>query len=93
MKFEWDSDKAFQNVNKHGVTFAEAQSVFDDPLYLDYYDDDHSESEQRFIRKAHSIREHLLVVSYTDRDGIIRIISARKATRKEKLNYESEFNY
>jgi uncharacterized DUF497 family protein len=65
MKFEWDEEKAKANVSKHGVSFDEAKTVFDDPLYVDFFDPDHSDDEERYIIVGHSGRNRLLVVSYT----------------------------
>ena len=86
--FSWDNRKNSTNQKKHGVTFEEAQSVFFDENAIEYFDPDHSESEDRFLMLGHSYRLRVLVVSYTLRnDGTeIRIISARKATKKEQKN-------
>lgn len=88
IRFEWDPKKAAQNVTDHGVSFEEASSVFADPLARIFDDEDHSDKEQREIIIGHSIRERLLVVSFTERIGVLRIISARKATRNERKDYE-----
>ncbi len=88
MEFEWDEEKAEANLSKHGVSFDEARTVFDDPLYLDFYDPDHSEAEDRFIIVGQSQQRRLLIVSYTERRDKIRVISAREATRIEKDAYE-----
>jgi uncharacterized DUF497 family protein len=88
MEFEWDDDKAEDNERKHGVSFHEAETAFGDPLSLTGYDPDHSDVEDRFITMGTSIEGRLLVVSHTDRDDRIRIISARTATRKERRDYE-----
>ena len=89
MEFEWDSRKAESNVVKHGVTFTEAMTVFGDPLELAISDPDHSEDEFRFLSMGHSVLGKLLVVAYTEREGRIRIISAREAIRRERKLYES----
>jgi uncharacterized DUF497 family protein len=73
---------------KHGVAFPEAATVFGDPLAITYSDPDHSEDEDRFLTFGHSSEGHLLVVSHTDRGRRTRIISARRATRKERKLYE-----
>lgn len=88
MTFEWNSDKAQANLSKHRVSFDEAKTVFDDPLYIDFYDPDHSNNEERYILVGHSQQHRLLVVSYTERKNRIRLISARIATRMEKETYE-----
>lgn len=87
--FEWDSEKASSNVTKHGVTFDEASTVFADPLAVIFDDDDHSQDELREIIIGHSMLGRLLLVSFTERDKmVVRIISARKATRRERKNHE-----
>jgi len=88
MEFEWNRDKAEANLSKHGVSFDEAKTVFDDPLYIDFYDPDHADDEERYIIVGQSQQRRLLVVSYTERRDRIRLISAREATRMEKNAYE-----
>jgi uncharacterized protein len=88
MEFEWDPEKAAGNLAKHGVAFPEAATVFGDPLAITYSDPDHSEDDDRFLTFGHSSEGHLLVVSHTDRGRRTRIISARRATRKERKLYE-----
>jgi hypothetical protein len=90
LEFEWDDAKARKNATKHGVTFEEAQSVFGDRLSSTFPDPDHSLEEDRLITIGTSDRNRLLVVSHTDREGRTRIISARKATRRERNAYEEE---
>ena len=90
--FSWDARKALSNLKKHGVSFEEAATVFSDPEALDWEDPEHSEFEWRSRRLGASIAGRVLVVAYTPRrlkDGkeIIRIISARQATRKERQAY------
>jgi uncharacterized protein len=87
-RFEWDEDKARANWTKHNVSFDEAKGVFEDPLYVDFYDPDHSENEERFIIIGRSCQQRLLVVSDTERGERTRLISAREATRQEKTAYE-----
>jgi hypothetical protein len=89
MDFEWDAQKAASNVAKHGVTFPEAMTVFGDPLELAIADPHHSEDESRFLSMGLSTTGRLLVVAYTERQGRVRIISAREATPKERRQYES----
>ncbi|MFM7165218.1 MAG: BrnT family toxin [Planctomycetaceae bacterium] len=87
--FEWDSEKASSNVTKHGVTFDEASTVFADPLAVIFDDDEHSQDELREIIVGQSVLGRLLLVSFTERDKmLVRIISARKATRRERKNHE-----
>ena len=90
MKFEWDESKARINQQKHGVSFEEAQTVFDDADALQIFDPDHSESEDRFIMLGMSAVLRILVVChcYRANDDTIRIISARKATRNESSTYK-----
>lgn len=87
-QFSWDRRKAATNVAKHGVTFEEAASTFRDPTAAIFDDDRHSEDEHREIIIGHSEGHRLLIVSFTERNDIIRIISARKATRREQNDYE-----
>ena len=88
MRFEWDENKAASNLSKHGVSFEEAKTVFDDPLYVDFYDPEHSDEEQRYLIVGESNRGRLLIVSYTERGDSIRLISARAVTRSEREVYE-----
>jgi uncharacterized DUF497 family protein len=90
MEFEWDQEKAQSNLVKHGVSFEEAQTVFDDPLYVDFYDPDHSENENRYIIIGMSSVGNILLVSYTERGDIIRIISARQVTKQELKAYQED---
>jgi uncharacterized protein len=86
--FEWDRLKAANNLKKHGVSFDEAKSAFADPLSLTIDDPYHSDSEDRFVTIGRSDSERLLIVVHTDRDELIRIISAREATKGEMKQYE-----
>ena len=88
LEFEWDEDKAASNRKKHRVNFEEAATVFADPLAAIFDDEAHSEEEQREIIVGHSARNRLLLVSFTERAGKIRIISARPATHRERRDYE-----
>ncbi len=88
LEFEWDPAKAALNLKDHGVSFDEATSVFRDPLSITIADPDHSYAEDRFVDLGMSHRGRLLVVSYTERGDVIRIISARDATRAEQKSYE-----
>jgi len=89
MKFEWDKQKAENNLKKHGVSFEEAITVFDDPLYLDFYDPDHSSHEHRYLIIGRSFKTRLLIISYTERADNLRLITARQATSKEREHYEN----
>ncbi|HLB48685.1 MAG TPA: BrnT family toxin [Anaerolineales bacterium] len=88
MEFEWDPEKVERNLAKHGISFAEAATVFADLLSLTFDDPDHSGEESRYIIIGMSIRRRVLVVAHTDRGERTRIISAREATRSEKQFYE-----
>ena len=90
MRFDWDPDKARRNLAKHGVSFEEAATVFDDPLYVDFFDPEHSEGESRYIRVGCSSQKRILVIAYTERDDQTRIISARPATKHEHQAYEQD---
>jgi uncharacterized DUF497 family protein len=89
LRFEWDSDKANQNLEKHGISFEEATSVFYDEWAVEFYDDEHSEWENRILMLGLSARFRLLLVCHCSRKDelVIRIISARKATKNEARHY------
>lgn len=87
-EFERDAEKAKLNERRHEIGFQEAETVFDDPHARVAYDPDHSLAEHRLILIGHSSRNRHLLVSFTERQGRIRIIGARKATRKEREGYE-----
>jgi uncharacterized protein len=89
MDFDWDDRKADYNVQKHGVSFQEAATVFYDPLVITFADPDHSDDEERFIVIGTSTQGRLLMVAHTDRGSHIRIISARTLRPKERRLYES----
>ncbi|MEG3437212.1 BrnT family toxin [Pannus brasiliensis CCIBt3594] len=88
MRYDWDENKAERNLSKHEVSFEEAKTVFDDPLYVDFYDPDHSEDEERYLIIGESNRGRLLIVSYTERGDFVRLISAREVRRTEREAYE-----
>ncbi len=90
MKFEWNPGKGTANLRKHRVSFEEAASVFNDVLATNYQDPDHSVSEKRYLTIGASSQGRLLIVAYADRGERIRIINARKVTRKERELYEEE---
>ena len=89
MIFEWDEEKNKNNFVKHGIWFEEAQTLWAED-YLEFLDLDHSEQEQRFIKIGHSKKNRLILVVFCERlEGkVIRLISARKATKKEERQYE-----
>ncbi len=90
MIFDWDDEKADRNLAKHGVSFAEAQTVFDDPLGRIMDDPDHGSHEHRELIFGRSAYERLLLISFTHRGEATRIISARKASNQERRRYEEE---
>ena len=88
LQFAWDARKAAANQRKHGVSFAEAATAFGDPLSLTIPDPDHSQDEDRFLLIGRSTRQHLVVVAHAERGDTIRILSARPASRRERIAYE-----
>lgn len=88
MEFEWDPRKAADNIRKHGIRFAEAATVFEDDAALTMPDDDLR--EERFVALGMGSRGRILVVVYTVRGELVRIVSARKATRAERSQYGSK---
>jgi uncharacterized DUF497 family protein len=90
LRFDWDERKNRANRRKHGIWFEEAQSVFDDPRARLFHDPEHSEDEERFILLGMSFAARVLIVvhCYREQEQVVRIISARKATRKETGFYE-----
>ena len=88
LSFEWDENKAKSNLAKHGVSFQEASTVFGDPLSLTISDPAHSQAEDRFIIIGHSHQRELLVVVHTERGDNMRVVSARRASRRERKTYE-----
>ncbi len=88
LRFEWDENKARQNVEKHSVSFEEAATVFGDPLSLTIYDPLHSRDEERFVTIGESINRDVLVAVHTERGDAIRIVTARKAMPHERRTYE-----
>jgi len=87
MRFIWSQVKAAVNRDKHGVTFEEARTCFEDPWHVALFDPDHSDHEDRELLIAHSSAGRLLLVSYTLRGTATRIISARRATQREATIY------
>jgi len=94
IKFEWNPAKATSNLKKHGVSFDEAKSVFYDELALQFFDDDNSEDEDRFLMLGVSSEARVLLVCHCERDAgnTIRIISARKATKNERQFYQGDLS-
>jgi uncharacterized DUF497 family protein len=90
LTFEWDEEKDLSNQKKHGVSFEEARTVFNDPRSITIADEQHSQDEDRYVDIGMSSRGRLIVVSYTEREPNIRIISCRKATKSEQKTYEQE---
>ncbi|MYK20711.1 BrnT family toxin, partial [Candidatus Poribacteria bacterium] len=91
-KFDWDENKQRNNVRKHKVSFYEAITVFSSSPLLTENDDLHSQYEQRYKTTGYSVKNRLLVVIYTDRGDVTRIISARKANKLERENYHEHFS-
>ena len=89
MNFARDDYKAAANFRKHGVSFDEAESVFDDPLAVTVEDRQHSKQEPREVIVGHSETGRLLFVCFVERQEAIRLISARQVTRQERKNYEN----
>lgn len=87
--FEWNPDKAARNLSKHGIGFKEAITVFDDTLHITLLDEAHSQDENRYVTIGMSNQQRLLLVAHTDRNELIRIISARKATQYEEQFYRA----
>jgi len=89
LRFEWDQEKSLENQRKHGVSFGEAQTVFFDENAVEFYDDEHSEWEDRFLLLGISSKMRVLLVCHCLRESgsTIRIISARKATKNERELY------
>jgi uncharacterized DUF497 family protein len=93
MRFEWDPAKATSNIRKHGVSFDEAVTVFKDPLAFIFDDETHSEQEHREIIIGASALRRMILVCFVERlENIVRIISARPATRQEIKDYEENAN-
>ena len=88
IKVVWSKKKNLGNIRKHSVDFNEAKSIFDDPLQVSVDDPDYSFDEYRFITIGMSEKSRLLIVAHTFRDDKIRLITARKPTRRERKNYE-----
>ncbi len=88
MRFEWDARKATSNLKKHDVSFDEAATVFYDPLAATFADPEHSREESRFVTVGYSAQGRLLVVCHVERGGVLRLISARRATPRERRRHE-----
>ena len=92
IKFEWDASKALSNRKKHGVSFEEAQSVFYDDFAVQFFDDENSDQEDRLLLLGHSNQSRILLICHCEKESgnTIRLISARKATTKERRLYEGK---
>jgi len=88
VKFEWDNSKAAKNKKKHGISFHEAATIFGDPLAITFNDPDHSQNEQRLITFGASRLNRYIVVSHTERNGKMRIVSAREMLKHERRIHE-----
>jgi len=86
--FDWNPEKGKINLQKHEVAFEEASTIFEDPEFITFLDDEHSKDEERFITIGFSNKNRLLMVAHTERNNTIRIISARKATKNEEKFYQ-----
>jgi len=91
LNFEWDPNKDASNLEKHGISFAEASTAFFDPLSSTVLDPRHSDDEARFVLIGLTYAGRLVVVFHTDRGEAVRLISARPATRRERQAYEQQF--
>ena len=87
LKFEWSREKADSNLRKHGCTFIEGSTAFSDPLSVTIADPDHSVFENRFLHLGQTSNGKLIVVSFTERGDRIRLISVRRASRRERIQY------
>ena len=87
-RFDWDLEKARSNLKKHQVDFEEASTVFDDPQFITFLDEEHSTDEERYITLGLSNKGRLIMAAHTERNNPIRIISARKATKNEEKFYQ-----
>jgi uncharacterized protein len=90
VEFEWDDEKADSNLEKHGVSFEEGATIFNDPEIATIFDPDHSKNEERYISLGISIQGNLLVIVHMERNDRIRLISCRKATNAERRTYENK---
>ncbi|HYA14129.1 MAG TPA: BrnT family toxin [Syntrophales bacterium] len=88
LTFEWDEVKARENLKKHKVSFDEGKTIFSDPFLLTFPDVENSGTEERYVNIGLSLRDRVLVLTHTERQGKIRIISCRKATARERTHYE-----
>lgn len=90
MRIEWDAYKAKANLQKHGVAFSEAASIFLDPLAATFPDPDHSMGEHRFITVGYSSLGRLIIVAHADSEFAVRIVSARTASARERKRHEDQ---
>lgn len=90
MEYEWDPEKDRANQEKHGISFAQASTVFLDPLHATVFDERHFNGEYRFRTIGYTSDNRLVIVAHTDREDRIRIITARDATPRERRQYEQQ---
>ena len=90
MNFEWDSEKAALNLERHRISFEEAATAFGDPLSITIGDPDHSEAEGRYVLLVMTFRGRLVIVVHTDRGENVRLIGARLANRRQRQSYEQD---
>ncbi len=90
LSFEWNENKAKENIKKHKISFEEAKTVFNDPFLLTFPDPDHSKTEDRYINIGRSSKGRVITVIHTDRVARIRLISCRRATSREREVYEEK---
>ena len=88
LTFEWDEVKAKENLKKHEVSFEEGKTIFNDPFLFTFPDIEHSADEERYINIGLSANGHILIVTHTERQEKVRIVSCRKATARERRFYE-----
>ncbi len=92
MEFDWDPAKRVSNARKHGITFEEASEVFDDPMRIEWVSSDPADDEER-LTTVGRVKRRILTVVYTERERFIRLISARKASRDERRDYDQSQAY
>lgn len=91
LNIEWDENKNQKNIKNHGISFEQAKYVFADPLYVEFYDGKHSDDEDRYIILGKVSKVLMVIVTYRANNSIVRIVSAREATKKEVRLYEENY--